>query len=80
MEEGLPLFSTEGMPNISFDSMKQTMEASMPKKILGMGYQQRFQVNPFLSIARRTGRSKLPAITIPLTLFYHFPFFFTFVG
>eukprot|EP00339_Tiarina_fusa_P023863 CAMPEP_0117025394 /NCGR_PEP_ID=MMETSP0472-20121206/18760_1 /TAXON_ID=693140 ORGANISM="Tiarina fusus, Strain LIS" /NCGR_SAMPLE_ID=MMETSP0472 /ASSEMBLY_ACC=CAM_ASM_000603 /LENGTH=175 /DNA_ID=CAMNT_0004732091 /DNA_START=69 /DNA_END=593 /DNA_ORIENTATION=+ len=43
-EQGLPLFNTEGMQNFSFDSMKQSMEAQMPKKILGMGYQQRFKV------------------------------------
>lgn len=43
-EQGLPLFSTEGMPSFSFESMKESMEASMPRKILGMGYQQRFQV------------------------------------
>ena len=43
-EQVLPLFSTEGMPNLSFDSMKTAMEAQMPKKILGMGYQQRFKV------------------------------------
>jgi hypothetical protein len=43
-EQGLPLFSTEGMPGFSLESMKESMEASMPRKILGMGYQQRFQV------------------------------------
>jgi hypothetical protein len=42
---GLPLINTEGMQNFSFDSMKQSMEAQMPKKILGMGYQQRFKVS-----------------------------------
>jgi hypothetical protein len=44
-EQVLPLFNTEGMQGFSFDSMKQSMEASMPKKILGMGYQQRFKVS-----------------------------------
>lgn len=43
-EQGLPLFSTEGMPGFSLESMRESMEASMPRKILGMGYQQRFQV------------------------------------
>lgn len=43
-EQMLPLFNTEGMQAFNFDSMKQTMEAQMPKKILGMGYQQRFKV------------------------------------
>jgi hypothetical protein len=33
------------LQNFSLDSMKQTMEAQMPKKILGMGYQQRFKVS-----------------------------------
>jgi len=41
--ESLPLFlSSENMP--SFASMRQSMEAQMPKKIMGMGYQQRFKV------------------------------------
>jgi hypothetical protein len=43
-EQVLPLFNTEGMQSFSFDGMKQSMEAQMPKKILGMGYQQRFKV------------------------------------
>jgi hypothetical protein len=43
-EQMLPLFNTEGIQNFSFDSMKQSMEAQLPKKILGMGYQQRFKV------------------------------------
>ena len=38
---GLPSFNTEA---ISWDSMKSSMEAQMPRTILGMGYQQRFQV------------------------------------
>jgi hypothetical protein len=42
--ESLPLFNTESMQGFTFDSMKQSMEAQMPKKILGMGYQQRFKV------------------------------------
>ena len=51
-EEVLPMFSTEslqgyteGLQSFSIDSMRQTMEAQMPKKILGMGYQQRFKVS-----------------------------------
>lgn len=42
--EGLPLFNTESMQNFSFANMKTAMENQMPKKIMGMGYQQRFQV------------------------------------
>jgi hypothetical protein len=42
--EGLPLFNSETMQSFSFSGMQQSMEAQMPKKILGMGYQQRFQV------------------------------------
>jgi hypothetical protein len=42
--ESLPLFNSETMQSFSFSSMTQAMEAQMPKKILGMGYQQRFQV------------------------------------
>jgi hypothetical protein len=44
-EQVLPLFNTEGMQSFSFETMKQSMEAQMPKKILGMGYQQRFKVS-----------------------------------
>lgn len=43
----LPLFNPENLQNLqapSFAGMKQAMENQMPKKILGMGYQQRFQV------------------------------------
>lgn len=43
-EQVLPLFNSENLQGFSIDSMKQTMEGSMPKKILGMGYQQRFKV------------------------------------
>ena len=42
--ESLPLFNNEAMQNFSFANMKQAMEAQMPKKIMGMNYQQRFQV------------------------------------
>jgi hypothetical protein len=44
-EQVLPLFNSESLQGFSFESMKQSMEAQMPKKILGMGYQQRFKVN-----------------------------------
>lgn len=44
-EQALPLFNSENLPGFSLESMRETMEASMPKKILGMGYQQRFKVN-----------------------------------
>jgi hypothetical protein len=44
----LPLFviNTESMtmPSISWDGMKSSMEAQMPQKVMGMGYQQRFKV------------------------------------
>lgn len=46
-EQVLPLFHSENLPGFSFESMKQSMEAQMPKKILGMGYQQRFKVSLF---------------------------------
>ena len=42
--ESLPLFNAETMQNFSFANMKQAMEQQMPKRIMGMGYQQRFQV------------------------------------
>jgi len=44
-ENLLPMFNTEAMQNMSFSSMKATMEAQMPQQIMGMGYQQRFKVN-----------------------------------
>lgn len=44
-EQMLPLFSSESLQGYSFESMKQSMESQMPKKILGMGYQQRFKVS-----------------------------------
>jgi len=43
-EQALPLFNSESLQGFSIDSMKTSMEAQMPKKILGMGYQQRFKV------------------------------------
>ncbi|VEU36206.1 unnamed protein product [Pseudo-nitzschia multistriata] len=43
-DEVLPLFNAENLQGFSFENMKQTMEGQMPKKILGMGYQQRFKV------------------------------------
>ncbi len=48
-EQMLPLFSSENLQGFSFESMKQSMEAQMPKKIMGMGYQQRFKVRPLCS-------------------------------
>ena len=44
-EQVLPLFNSENLQGFSIESMKQSMEGSMPKKILGMGYQQRFKVS-----------------------------------
>jgi len=43
-EQALPLFNSESLQGFSIDSMKTSMEAQMPQKILGMGYQQRFKV------------------------------------
>jgi len=43
-EQVLPLFNSENLQGFSIESMKQSMEGSMPKKIMGMGYQQRFKV------------------------------------
>ena len=42
----LPLWSGEGMSleSLHWSNMKANMEPQMPKKIMGMGYQQRFQV------------------------------------
>ena len=39
----LPLY--EGIQAPNFQNIKASMEAQMPKKILGMGYQQRFKVS-----------------------------------
>jgi hypothetical protein len=44
-EQILPLFNSESLQGFSFENMKASMEAQMPKKILGMGYQQRFKVS-----------------------------------
>ncbi|KAL3919866.1 MAG: hypothetical protein SGILL_003536, partial [Bacillariaceae sp.] len=41
--ETLPLFNSESLQGFSFENMKSSMEAQMPKKIMGMGYQQRFK-------------------------------------
>jgi len=83
IEQGLPLFSTEGMPGFSFESMRESMEASMPRKILGMGYQQRFQVRScsyFLMKCRDSfvgeefGNAKrTPMILISHSIFLSFP-------
>jgi hypothetical protein len=47
-DDVLPLFNVGtdslSIPNISWDSMKSNMEAQMPQKVMGMGYQQRFKV------------------------------------
>ena len=44
----LPMFNTDSIMQmaqpISWEAMKSSMENQMPKKILGMGYQQRFKV------------------------------------
>jgi hypothetical protein len=50
VDQVLPLFNTENFPQlqpISWETMKSSMEQQMPKKILGMGYQQRFQVRQY---------------------------------
>jgi hypothetical protein len=39
----LPLH--EGMPTVNLQSIRSSMEAQMPKKVMGMGYQQRFKVS-----------------------------------
>lgn len=44
-EHLLPLYEgMQGLQPVSFDSIRSSMEAQMPKKIMGMGYQQRFKV------------------------------------
>ncbi|CAB9520189.1 SFT2 domain containing [Seminavis robusta] len=39
LTEGMP-----NMPNMSMQNIRETMESQMPKKIMGMNYQQRFKV------------------------------------
>jgi len=51
-DQVLPLFNSENLPGFSFESMKQSMEAQMPKKIMGMGYQQRFKVSDSSVVAK----------------------------
>lgn len=41
-EQLLPLY--EGMQPVNLQSIRSSMEAQMPQKIMGMGYQQRFKV------------------------------------
>jgi hypothetical protein len=54
-EMTLPLFNTSiSMPTeMSFSSIKSNLEAQMPQKVLGMGYQQRFKV--FVSLLVLSG-------------------------
>ena len=66
MEQGIPLFSTEGMPSISFEGMRESMEASMPRKILGMGYQQRFQVIDVPRVTWKQNRSQATLLDFAL--------------
>ena len=47
-DQMLPLFDSESMQSLSWSNMKASMEAQMPKKIMGMGYQQRFQASRFI--------------------------------
>ena len=48
IDDTLPLFNTDtisnNLQNFSYANMKASMEQQMPKKILGLNYQQRFQV------------------------------------
>lgn len=46
----LPLY--EGMQPMNLQSIRESMEAQMPKKIMGMGYQQRLKVSIYVSIGR----------------------------
>ena len=45
--ELLPLFQIDPatMEGLSWNNMKASMESQMPKQIMGMGYQQRFQAS-----------------------------------
>lgn len=61
-DEVLPLFTTE---TISWSGMKESMESQMPKKIMGMGYQQRFKVRQLIAAP---GMLHLVLSTIDLTL------------
>ena len=45
----LPLFNTDNLQPMSWSSMKSSMESQMPKKIMGMSYQQRFKVRWLLA-------------------------------
>jgi hypothetical protein len=47
-DQMLPLFDSESMQSLSWSNMKASMEAQMPKKVMGMGYQQRFQASRFI--------------------------------
>jgi hypothetical protein len=57
----LPLFQTESIMSMgtsSWNSMKESMEATMPKKVMGMGYQQRFKVRNEIKMKRKKERKK----------------------
>jgi Got1/Sft2-like family len=70
-EQMLPLFNSESLQGFSFESMKQSMEAQMPKKILGMGYQQRFKVRIGISASFGFASSiSHPKSFIPSTAFF----------
>lgn len=68
----LPLY--EGMQPVNFQNIRAGMEAQMPKKVLGMGYQQRFKVNTvqwdllFLCVFVHSC-SRTTSDTVSLTLF-----------
>mmetsp|Transcript_28709 Transcript_28709/g.40586 ORF Transcript_28709/g.40586 Transcript_28709/m.40586 type:complete len:170 (+) Transcript_28709:172-681(+) len=45
LEEGLPLFAVPpGVEMPTFQGMKASLEAQLPQNVMGMNYQQRFQV------------------------------------
>lgn len=67
----LPLFNSDAMQSMSWSNMKASMEAQMPKKILGMGYQQRFKVGtpPY---RKKRGAPTTPNPSTQIVLFRSF--------
>jgi hypothetical protein len=61
-DEVLPLFTTE---SISWSGMKESMESNMPKKIMGMGYQQRFKVRQLIAASRMLHMVHISHLTHP---------------
>lgn len=57
--ESLPLFDNVGTDMPTFSGMKASLESQLPQKIMGMNYQQRFQVSDSLCACARLGTDSM---------------------